>query len=117
MARLRDDERRACADDLACLAQDDLETARVDVAGELACALGRLDAVELDDTTLDLRDRLLRDDERRRRCSTPAGANRSLDEERAEVVSVLELRDSPKRDDAELAGQPRPVTRIPACPL
>ena len=70
-------------------------------------------AVELDDATLDLRDRLLRDDEDVV-VLEPAGAACRLDEERAEVVSVLELRDAPERDDAELVGQPRPVTRIPA---
>src|SRR5207237_6163099 len=64
VARLADDERSAHADDALRLAQDPFHTPRIAlVAGDLARTLGRLDIVELHDATLDLRDRLLRDDD------------------------------------------------------
>ena len=63
MPRLGDDERWPRAHDLTSLAEDHLDAARIGVAGELASTLGRLDAAEVDDATLDLRHRLLGDDE------------------------------------------------------
>ena len=113
--RLGDDERRARADDLARLAQDHLETTRIGVAGELARPLRRLDVREVDDATLDLRDRLLRDDEDV--VVLEARLRARVDDERGEIVALLELRDPAERDDAQLAGQRSPVTRIPAWPL
>ena len=61
--RAGDDERRPDADELGRLVEDDLDAARVGVAGELARLLRRLDVRERDDAALDLRDRLLRDDD------------------------------------------------------
>ena len=116
MARLGDHEWRAGSDDLARFAEDHLDAPRIGVTGELACAIGRLDPGELDDATLDLRDGLLSDDEHVV-VLEPARARGGIGEERTEIVSFLQLRDSPERDDAQLVGQPRPVTRIPAWPL
>ena len=114
--RLGDDERRAGTDDLASLAQNHLDSPRIGVAGELTRSFGRLDPVERDDPALDLRYRLLRDDEHVVALEA-AGPSGGFEEERTEIVPVHELRDPRQRDDAELAAQPRPVTRIPACPL
>ena len=75
----------------------------------------RLDPVEVDDAAFHLRDRLLRDDDDVV-AREPAGAVGRFDEQRAEVVPLLELRDPAERDDAELVRQGRPVTRMPACP-
>ena len=88
----------------------------VGVAGELARTLGRLDAGELDDATLDLRDRLLSDDEDVVLLEARAAGGR-LDEEPSEIVSLLELRDPAERDRAQLPAQGSPVTWIPAWPL
>ena len=91
--RLGDHERRAGSDDLARLAENHLDAPRIGVTGELACAIGRLDPGELDDATLDLRDGLLSDDEHVVVLEA-AGPRGGIDEERAEIVSLLELRDS-----------------------
>ena len=80
--------------------------------GELACPLRRLEVGEMDDAALDLRHGLLGDDEDVARLELP----RRRPGGRGEVVSLLELRDPPEREDANLAGHGRPVTRIPACP-
>ena len=69
-----------------------------------------------DDATLDLRDRLLGDDEDVVLLEARAACSR-LDEERGEIVSLLELRDPAERDHAQLLRQGSPVTRIPAWPL
>ena len=116
MARLGDDERRARAQDLTRLPEYHLDAPRIGVAGELARTLGRLDAGELDDATLDLRDRLLGDDEDVVLLEARAACSR-LDEERGEIVSLLELRDPAERDHAQLPRQGSPVTWIPAWPL
>ena len=87
-----------------------------DLARELSSTLGRLDAGEVDDATLDLRDRLLGDDEDSS-WSKPVPRARGLGEDRSEIVSLLELGDPAERDHAELPRQGRPVTRIPAWPL
>ena len=64
MPRLRDHERLAKADDSLGLPQDRLDAPRVLVlAGDLECALRWLDLVEANDTSLGLRDRLLREDD------------------------------------------------------
>ena len=54
--------------------EDHLDAPGIGVAGELARTLGRLDAGEMDDATLDLRDRLLRDDEDVVRARSPCRA-------------------------------------------
>src|SRR6476659_557673 len=114
--RLRDDEGRARAHDLACFGHADLDAPRVGVTRELACALGYFDAREVDDPALHLRDRLLCDDEDVV-LSEPAYCRRRLDDKTCEVAVLLELREAVQRDDAKLARQPSPVTRIPAWPL
>jgi hypothetical protein len=116
VAGLGDDERWARSNDLTCLSQDHLDASRIGVAGELAGASGRLDSSKVDNAALDLRNRLLRHDEHVVALQTARSSGR-LDEEQAEIVALVELRDAQKRDDAKLARQPRPVTRIPACPL
>ncbi len=113
MAGLRDHERRSRAEDLARFAQDHLEPARIGVARELSRVVGGRDAGEVDDTTLDLRDRLLGHDENVLVLESTR-TRRSFGEHSREIVSFLELRDPQQRDDAQLSGQLRPVTRIPA---
>ena len=71
---------------------------------------------EVDDAALDLRDRLLRDDEHVVVLEA-ACACRGVEEQPCQVVALVELGQPPQRDDAELAGQSRPVTRMPAWPL
>ena len=102
-------------DDATALLEDHLDSSRVLCAGELSCSSGRLDIVEMEDAALDLRDRLLRDDDDVAACE-PSRALRRFDDQRTEVVPLVELRDPAQRDDAELAGQGRPVTRMPAWP-
>ena len=92
-----DDEWWAHADELVRLVEDDLDPARVGLAGgEFACLLGRLDSGELDDAALDLRDRLLRDDD-----DVPVCELASLGDQRSEVVSLLQLWQSLDRHDGE----------------
>ena len=82
-----DDERRPDPDELGRLVEDDLDPARVGLAGsELAGLLGRLDSGELDDAALDLRDRLLREDD-----DVPVSELASLGDQRSEVVSLPQL--------------------------
>jgi len=66
-----------------------------------------------DDATLDLGDCFLCDDED----VVVLEARRHFDDERAEVVPLLELRDPAHRDHAQLLAQGSPVIRIPAWPL
>ena len=75
--------------------------------------LRRLDALEMNDATLDLRHRLLRDDHDIVRLE-PTRTSRGVGHERAQVVALLELRDPVERDHAQLAGQASPVTLMPA---
>jgi hypothetical protein len=115
VTRLCDDEWRTRANDLPRLPEDDLDPTRVGIAGEILSALGRLDGCEVDDAALDLGDRFLGDHD-----DVPlleAANARSPDEERAEIVTLLELGDPAQRDDAELAPHGRPVTRNPAWAL
>ena len=112
--RLGDDERRTCTEDGAALSQDHLDSPRVPVSRELACASRRFDPGQVDDATLHLRDGLLGDDEHVVRLE-PARSGSGIDDQPAEVVALLELRDPDERDDAQLARQAMPVTRIPAC--
>ena len=98
------------------LPEDHLDAPRIGVAGELSSTLGWLDVGEVDDATLDLRDRLLGDDEDVVLVEARAACSR-LDEDRGEIVSLLELRDPEERDHAQLPRQGSPVTRIPAWPL
>ena len=116
MARLGDDERWPCAQDLKSLTEDHLDAAWIGFAGKLSRTLGWLDVGEVDDATLDLRDRLLGDDEDVVLVEARAACSR-LDEDRGEIVSLLELRDPEERDHAQLPAQGSPVTRIPAWPL
>src|SRR5262249_36284536 len=107
---LADDERRPHTDDALRLAEDPLDAARVSlVACDLACALGRLDIVEPDDSPLHLRDRLLRDDD-----DVAVLELDAVDDVRGEVVAFVQLRDAGDGKDVE-AGQCRPVTWTPAC--
>ena len=116
MPRLGDDERRARAQDLTRLPEYHLDAPRIGVAGELSSTLGWLDVGKVDDATLDLRDRLLGDDEDVVVLEAGAACSR-LDDERGEIVSLLELRDPAERDHAQLPAQGSPVTWIPAWPL
>ena len=86
------------------------------VAGELARPVRRLDLGEMDDATLDLRDRLLRDDDDVVRARAHPHELAASTSSAAEIVALLELRDPAERDDAKLPGQASPVTRMPACP-
>src|SRR5262249_8785333 len=114
--RLGDHERRTRPHDLTRLAENHLHAPGIAAARELARAVGRLGPGELDDTPFHLRDRLLGDDEDIAGLETTHGSGR-LDEERSEVVSLLELRKATERDNTELVAQPRPVTWMPAWPL
>ena len=87
VAGARDQERRADANELGCLVEDDLDPARILVSRDLASLLRRLDAVEGYDAALDLRDGLLRDDD-----DVSVRELRSLGDERREVVSLAQLR-------------------------
>ena len=109
MLRLADDERRADADHALRLPQDDLDPPRGVVfrAGDLDRAWRGLDAVQPDDAPLDLRDRLLRDDD-----DVPVLELDALEDERHEVVALLQLGNSQDREDGD-AGH-RPTMRTPA---
>ena len=113
MTRLRDHERRSHAEDLPRFLQDHLEATRIGGTRELARPVGRRDTGELDDPALDLRDGLLSDDEHVAALE-PTRTSRGVGENGREIVTILELRDPPEGNDAQLLRQPRPVTRIPA---
>ena len=87
----------------------------VGVAGEFASTLRRLDAGQVDDAALRLRDGFLRDDDDVA-VFEPAGAVGGGREQGAQVVSCLDLRYPLQREDAEL-GHRTPVIRRPACAL
>jgi len=112
VARLRDHERLAHADDALRLAQDRLDAAGVlIVARYLARTLGRLQVFEPDDASLGLRDRLLREDD------DVAVLELELRRDQlGEVVSFTDLRQPFDCDDTNLS-QGRPVNLIPACAL
>jgi hypothetical protein len=92
----RNDERRADAHEFGGFVEDDLDPARILVSCDLASLLRRLDAVEGYDAALDLRDGLLRDDD-----DVSIRELRSLGDERREVVSLSQLRQSFHRPHGE----------------
>ena len=101
------------------LAQDHLEVARVAVrAGELARALRGLDVGEAHDAALDLRDRLLRDDDDVA-VLEPSGPQRRLVQLAREIVALVAARGSPRAAPrvTARAAQGMPVRRTPACAL
>ena len=106
---LADDERRAHAHDPSRLAEDHLDAARrVAVGGgDLARPLGGLDPLQPRDSSLDLRDRLLRDDD-----DVAVLELRTLDDHRREVVVLVQLGDALEREDRDAVH--RPVTLTPA---
>ena len=116
MAGLADDEGRPHAHDTRRLLQDRLDAARIGLVlrirdGDLARLLRRLVVVQPYDAALDLRDRLLRDDQ--------DVAVLELDrvrDQRREVVALAQLRDALDREGGESAHG-RPTTRTPAWPL
>ena len=109
VARARDDERRPDANELDGLVEDDLDPARVGlVARELARLLRRLDPGERHDAALDLRDGLLRDDDH-----VAVRELGPLGDERREVVSLAQLRESP-RPAVTVKPPPTSLTRISA---
>ena len=106
VAGLRDHERRARAHDRARFAEDHLEVARVVSGRELDCRGRRLDVVEAHDPPLGLRDDLLGDDD-----DVAVLELDALDDERAEVVPLRDLRETLHRDDTELRQRPAPPPR------
>ena len=87
VVRLADHERRADAHDALRLAEDRLDPTRISlVARDLARTLRRLDVVEPHDATLDLRDRLLRDDD-----DVAVLELDALEDQRREVVPFAKL--------------------------
>ena len=113
MVRLADHERRAHAHDALGLAQDPFDAAGIAVVTrDLARALGGLGVVEPHDASLDLRDRLLCDDDDVVLLELDA-----FDDQRGEVVSGPQLGNPRDGEDAEaaVAAHGRPVIRTPAC--
>ena len=106
MPRARDHERRPRAHDLGRLAQDHLHLPRVAlVPGELDGARRRLDLVQANDAALDLRHRLLRDDDDVA-VLEPADAGAGVGQQPAEIVALLELGNARQADHPHLAGAP-----------
>ncbi len=105
MPRTRDHERRPRPHHLVRLVEDHLDLARIAlVAGELDGARRRLDVSEVHDSPLDLRDRLLSDDEDVAGLE-PTGAVARIGEQACEVVSLFELWNAAEADHAHLAGR------------
>src|SRR5262249_23704139 len=97
VSRLADHERRTNAHDAPCLAQNPLDATRISlVACDLPCAVRWLDLVESDNTTLDLRDRLLRDDDH-----VTVFQIGVLDDCRGQIVALVQLWDPANREDAK----------------
>ena len=104
--RARDHERRPRAHDLRRLVQDHLHLPRVAfVACELDGPRGRLDLVQADDATLDLRHHLLRHDDDVAGLET-AHACAGLRQQPTEIVPFLELGNARQSDHPHLAGAP-----------
>ena len=101
-----DHERRARAHDARGLAEDHLQVTRVVSGGELDGRGRRLDFVEAHDSPLGLRDDLLGDHD-----DVAVLELDSLDDERAEVVPLRDLRETLHRDDTELRQRPAPPPR------
>jgi hypothetical protein len=108
---LRDHERRPNPDDARRLAQDHFDPARVLVARDLACLLGRLDVREPDDAALSFRDDFLRQHD-----DVAVLELDRVGDELGEVVADANLGQAGDRDDANVV-QEMPVSRIPACVL
>jgi hypothetical protein len=113
VARLGNDQRWPRPNDFSGLAQDQLHPPGVAVPGELACTLGGCDCREVEHATLDLRDGLLGNDEHVV-VFEATGPHRGVEENRPQVVPVLQLRDAPKRNHAHSLAQPSPVSLMPA---
>src|SRR5438034_1306320 len=107
-------DRRAHPDDRSRLLEDRLDAPGIAlVAGDLARALRRLDRVEAEDAALDLRDRLLRDDD-----DVPVLELDALDDQLREVVVLVQLRDPLDGDDrVTTPAHGSPTMWTPACPL
>ena len=101
VARLGDHERAARANDALRLAENDLDPPRIAVARELTRSGRRLDLVQAHDAALDLRDRLLRDDEHV--AVLELGA---LDDHARQVVAFAELRQPADGRDRQLGHSP-----------
>jgi hypothetical protein len=114
--RLHDDQRRPDADDVGALTQDPLDVPRVAVVGELEGALRWLDVLQPDDAALGLRDRLLGDDEHIRVLESARAPGR-VEQERREIVAVVDLRDALERDDPDFGSHGSPEIRRPAWAL
>jgi hypothetical protein len=69
----------------------------------------------MDNAALDLRHRLLNDDEDVAQRDT-ARTRSCLRDERSQIVTLIELGNAEERDDADFARHGRPVTRKPAWP-
>jgi hypothetical protein len=107
--RLADHERRAYANDALRLPQDDLDATRSIAA--LACDLDRarrrLDPVQAHDAALDLRDRLLRDDD-----DVVVLELDAIEHERGEVVALAQLGQVAHGQDGD--ARHSPTMRMPA---
>ncbi len=101
MARLGDHEGAACSDDALRLTENDLDPARIAVARELTRASRGLDLVQAHDAALDLRDRLLGDDEH-----VAVLELSPLGDHAREVVPRAELRQPADRRDRQLGHSP-----------
>ena len=92
-----DQQGRANADELGRFVEDDLDAAGIGfVAGELAGLLRRLDVRQRDDSSLDLRHRLLRDDD-----DVTVPQVSSCRDQRREIVPLPQLREPFDRCDGE----------------
>ncbi len=109
VARLRDHERWARAHDPRGFAEDHLQVARVVSSRELDGCSRRLDVVEANDPPLRLRHDLLGDHD-----DVAVLELDPLDDERAEVVPLRDLREAFHRDDTKLRQRPAPPLRARA---
>src|SRR6478735_630970 len=113
MSGLRDHERPTLPNDLHRLLEDHLDLPRVAlVAGELPRLLRRHDSLEADDLTLDLRDRLLGDDD-----DVAVLDRRELRDHRRKIIAFPNLGQAVHGNDLDHAWSGTPVTRTPECAL
>jgi hypothetical protein len=103
MLRLRDHQRRPNANDARRLTQDDLDAARILVAGNLERTLRRFDITERDDASLRLRHDLLRE-----RDDVAVLELDGVGDERREVVPFSDLRQAGDGNDPKLFSQGSP---------
>ena len=103
MLRQQPDERRTEAYDAPCLAEDHFDATRVALVGgrDLPRLLGRLDAVEVHDATLDLGDGLLRDDD-----DVSVLELGAVQDHAGEVVALAQLGDALDGEDRERRHSP-----------